>query len=210
MPHKFFWTVAVLAAISFALLQITTAREESYILDNQEQAGKVLDRPSKASGRADIGGNFSLITHEGNPVTDQDFIGKPTLVFFGFTHCPAICPTDLAVLSNVLEQLGDESNKVNVLFVTVDPQRDTVEKLKNYMKDFHSSIIALTGTDEQLKEAAEGYKIFARKIENPMMEGYMFDHSAYTYLMDKKGEYVTHFNHDSDPDAIISRLRQQF
>jgi len=162
----------------------------------------------QSSGDAEIGGDFTLINQKGEVVKDSDFRGKLMLVFFGYSNCPAICPTDLAVISTVMKKLGDDADKVAPVFITVDPERDTVEQLSAYMQNFHPSINALTGTMEQTKAAAEGYKVYARKVKNEMMEEYMFDHSAYTYLMGKDGKYITHFAHNTSPDKMLATVKE--
>lgn len=196
MSNKFFiiCTSVIILLIAFNMYSNHAARVEY----------------TATSGQAAIGSSFTLTNQRGEKVSDTDFRDKLMLVFFGFTNCPAICPTDLAIMSTVMTELGNEAEKVAPIFITVDPERDTVEQLLLYMQNFHPSITALTGTQAEIDNVLAGYKIYARKVENEMMEGYMFDHSAYTYLMDKSGNYITHFPHDSKPEEIVKTLKQNF
>ncbi len=164
----------------------------------------------KSSGEALIGGAFTLTSHKGKTTTDKDFHGKLLLVYFGFSNCPAICPTDLNNLSHVLNELGSDTEKIEAIFITVDPERDTVERLVEYMESFHENIIALTGSREQIDTAMQTYRVFASKVENEGMEGYMMDHSTFTYLMGKDGKYLTHFSHNTDAKEIVAKIREYF
>lgn len=162
-----------------------------------------------SSGEALIGGDFTLTDHRGNRVNESDFRGKLMLVYFGFANCPAVCPTDLSIMARVMEGLNDSRDEVAAIFITVDPERDTVESLSSYMENFHPDMIALTGAAEETKAAQQAYKIFAKKVEDPMMEGYMMEHSAFMYLMDREGHYIKHFAHNENPVAIIKSILQQ-
>ena len=117
-----------------------------------------------ASSASAIGGAFSLVDQSGKPFTEKDLTGKPSLVFFGFTHCPDICPTKLFEITQMLDSLGTDAGKVNVVFITVDPERDTTELLSTYLGSFHAGIRGLTGTDEQVTQAMRAYRAFGRKV----------------------------------------------
>jgi protein SCO1/2 len=161
-------------------------------------------------GQADIGGPFTLIDHNGQKVTEQSYAGEHLLVFFGFTFCPDICPAALQKVTAVLDQLGDKAKRLRVLFISVDPQRDTPEQLKLYMSNFHSRAVGLTGSPEQIAAAAKAYRIYYRKVEdasNP--DGYTMDHSGFIYLMDERGKFITHFTHITPLDKIAERLQQE-
>ncbi|MCI5049262.1 MAG: SCO family protein [Rickettsiales bacterium] len=164
---------------------------------------------TKYSGKALIGGDFSLTDHHGKPFTNKDLEGKYSLVYFGFTYCPDICPTSLLVVSNALEQIGDLAEQFQPVFITVDPERDTVETLKLYVSNFHSSFIGLTGTTKQVKVAANAYKVYFAKVEQKDSAlGYMVDHSGYLFLMNKKGEYLTHFPHNVAEKTLADTLKR--
>jgi cytochrome oxidase Cu insertion factor (SCO1/SenC/PrrC family) len=155
-----------------------------------------------------IGGDFSLTDHHGKAVTNKDYAGKYMLVYFGFTHCPDVCPTDILIMSQTLDELGEDAKKITPIFVTIDPERDTAASMKNYLSNFHPSIIGLTGTDKQIAKAALAYKVFYSRVKD---EGsaldYTMSHSAYTYFQDTEGVYLTHFAHDSKPDDIAKKIK---
>lgn len=166
----------------------------------------------QSTGKALIGGPFSLVNHNGQPVTDKDFRGKLMLVFFGFTHCPDICPTELQTVAAALEQLGPDAQKIAPIFVTVDPERDTVDKMSPYVKAFDERIIGLTGTPEDVAQAAKAYRVYFRKAkpsEGAAESDYTMDHSAFTYLMDGNGEYLTHFNFGVTPEKMAETIREK-
>lgn len=160
-----------------------------------------------ASGPSAIGGAFSLVDQTGKPVTEKDLAGKPSLVFFGFTHCPDICPTKLFEMTQVLDRLGPDAQRVNVAFITVDPGRDTKELLATYLGSFHPRILGLTGTEEQVAQAMRAYRAFARKV--PQDGGnYTMDHTVFVYLMDRNGHFVSTFDVQRDPAVAAGDLRK--
>ena len=143
---------------------------------------------------ADIGGPFALTYHHGNSVTDQSYAGKYLLVFFGYTYCPDVCPTELLVLGQTLDLLGAKAARLQALFISVDPERDTVEKLAEYVPNFHPDLVGLTGTLEQVKNAARAYRVFFRKSPATAdEEDYLVDHTSLVYLMDPAGEFARHY-----------------
>jgi protein SCO1/2 len=160
-----------------------------------------------ASSSSAIGGAFSLVDQSGKPFTEKDLTGKPSLVFFGFTHCPDICPTKLFEITQMLDSLGTDASKVNVVFITVDPERDTTELLSTYLGSFHAGIRGLTGTDEQVTQAMRAYRAFGRKV--PLDGGgYTMDHTTFVYLMDKQGQFVSTFDVARDPAKAAQDLRR--
>jgi len=159
-------------------------------------------------GEALIGGPFTLTSHKNVTVNDSDFRGKFMLVSFGFSNCPEVCPTTLLTITNLMNNIGSDSEKIAPIFITVDPERDTVEQLAKYMENFHPSITALTGSKEQIDGVLSVYRVYAEKIEMEGMEGYMMDHSAYIYLMDKEGKYLTHFPYNISPDELKEKVLQ--
>ncbi len=156
---------------------------------------------------AAIGGPFQLVDHDGRTVTDQDFKGKPFLVFFGFTHCPDLCPTALFEMSEVLRKLGPDAEKVRALFITVDPERDTPAVLKDYLSSFEPQIRGLTGDASAIAAVQKTYRVYARKV--PLERGgYTMDHSVFVYLMDKDGRFVGTFNLKRRPEEAAAELRK--
>jgi protein SCO1/2 len=164
-------------------------------------------QPVESSGTALIGGPFSLVGADGKPVTDRDFRGRYMMVFFGFTHCPDICPAELQVIAQALDQLGDKAKKVVPIFITLDPERDTPEAMANYVKSFGPNFVGLTGSPEQIAAAAKAYRVAYSKVENKDSPGnYSVDHSALVYLMDPEGRYVTHFSYGLSADQMAEKL----
>ena len=143
---------------------------------------------------ADIGGPFTLTDHHGNAVTEASYPGKYLLVFFGYTYCPDVCPTELLVLGQTLDFLGEDAARIQALFISVDPERDTPAALAEYMPNFHPALIGLTGTPEQVAKAAKAYRVFFRKSPKAAEgEAYLVDHTSLVYLLDPEGEFVSHF-----------------
>jgi protein SCO1/2 len=161
------------------------------------------------SAHAAIGGPFRLIDQNGKTVTDDDLKGHPFLVFFGFTNCPEICPTTLFDISEVLNKLGPDVDKVNALFVTVDPERDTPAQLKEYLTSFNPRLIGLSGDPAALAAVAKAYRVYYKKV--PQEGGsYTMDHTAIVYLMDKQGNFVAPFNLKRRPEDSAAELRRYF
>jgi protein SCO1/2 len=154
-----------------------------------------------------IGGPFRLTDQNGRTVTDADFKGKPFLVFFGFTHCPDVCPTALFDMSEAFRRLGPDAEKMSALFISVDPERDTPGKLKDYLQSFHPRISALTGTQAEIDAVTKTYKAYAKKV--PLDGGeYTMDHTAIVYLMDREGRFVAPFNLKRPADEAAKDLRR--
>lgn len=163
--------------------------------------------PSVSVGTAAIGGPFSLTNHLGQRVTENDFAGRLLLVFFGFTHCPDVCPAGLQVMSAALDKLGAKADGVVPIFVTVDPARDTPEVMKSYVSAFHPQLVGLTGTEAEIQAMSKTYRVYAKRVDDPgSPDGYTMDHSGFIYLMDKTGVYLTHFSHSASPDEIAARI----
>ena len=163
------------------------------------------DRSVSVPVNANIGGPFALIDHDGKAITHRDIIGKPTLIFFGFTHCPDVCPTTLMEISKVFELLGPQT-KVAALFVTVDPERDTPALMKDYVSNFDKRIIGVTGTRESIDATLKTFRVFARKSKGEG-DSYSMDHSSIVYLMDKQGRFATAFNLQQAPEQAAKALR---
>lgn len=156
---------------------------------------------------AAVGGPFHLEDQNGKPVSDQDLKGRPFLVFFGYTHCPDICPTTLFEISQVMKQLGKDADRTGALFITVDPDRDTAAVLKDYLSNFDPHLRGLTGNAAEIKAAMKAYRVYAKKI--PLKDGdYDMDHTAIVYLMDKDGHFVAPFNLKRTPQAAAEQLRR--
>lgn len=158
---------------------------------------------------AAIGGPFQLLDQDAKPVSEQDFKGKPLLVFFGFAHCPDICPTTLFEISEVLRKLGTDADRVNALFITVDPERDSPAVLKDYLSSFEPQIHGLSGDLAAIAAVEKIYRVYAKKV--PLEGGeYTMDHSAVLYLMNKEGKFVAPFNLKRPPEDAAADLRRYF
>jgi protein SCO1/2 len=152
-----------------------------------------------------IGGKFSLTDGDGKPFTDADLKGKWHLVFFGYTHCPDVCPTALNDLSLALDKLGAKKSQIGIVFISVDPERDTPAVLKSYVESFDGPIVGLTGTPDAVAQAAQDYKVYYAK--HPRADGgYDMDHSALIYVMDPEGRFTATFTPDDSEDTIVSRM----
>lgn len=160
-------------------------------------------------GQSTIGGTFSLVDQDGKPVTQDTLKGKPTLIYFGFTFCPDVCPTSLLLMETAVEKLGpDTAKKVNLVFITVDPERDTPQVLKGYVTNFGPTFIGLTGTPEQVAQAARSFRVYYQKVPGKDGGPYLMDHSSIVYLLDRNGRFVTHFTHEAKADAIAAGLER--
>jgi protein SCO1/2 len=163
--------------------------------------------PVPSAGASAIGGPFSLIDQDGRTVTDKDLRGRPFLVFFGFTHCPDVCPTALFEISEVLGKLGPDAQRVSALFVTIDPERDTPVQMKDYLSSFNPRLVGLTGDPAAIAAVAKEYRVYVKKV--PLDHGdYTMDHTALVYLMDKDGRFVAPFNLKRSTEDAAADLRR--
>ena len=166
-------------------------------------------QPPQNSG-VPIGGKFELIDSNGQVVTEQTYYGKKTVVFFGYTFCPDICPTSLFTLSQALHALGEESQKWQVLFISIDPARDTPEIIKNYVSSFHQNIVGLTGTPTQIKEVAKAYGAYYSKLEAPAdaPEYYAMAHTTSFYLMHSNSVFYNIVDHEAPLEELIAEMKR--
>jgi protein SCO1/2 len=159
------------------------------------------------SAVAAVGGPFRLEDQNGKPVSDEAMKGRPFLVFFGFTHCPDVCPTTLFDISQVMQKLGQDADRTGALFITVDPERDTPAALKDYLSSFDPHLRGLTGDAAAVNAAIKAYRAYAKKV--PLENGdYTMDHTAIVYLMDKDGHFVAPFNLKQTPEQAAAQLRR--
>jgi len=162
---------------------------------------------SKVAQPAAIGGPFQLTDQNGKAVTDKSLKGKPTLIFFGYTHCPDVCPTSLFELSEVLRALGKDADKVNAVFISVDPERDTPATMKEYLSSFDPHLEGLSGDPAETAKVITSYRVYAKKV--PTKDGdYTMDHTALIYLMDRDGRFVSPFNLKRTPDEAAADLKK--
>ncbi len=160
-----------------------------------------------ALGPSAIGGPFKLIDENGKPITDQDMKGRPFLVFFGYRHCPDICPTTLFEMSEVMRALGKDADRIGALFITVDPERDTPEGMKDYLSSFDPHLHGATGDAKAIEAVEKAYRVYAKKVATDKGD-YSMDHTALVYLMDKQGRFVAPFRLDRKPEEAAADLRR--
>lgn len=191
-------SVVVVAGVSLALVASDAVRD------------RVVGTGSDGEGIAAIGGPFDLVDHQGRRVTHEEFLGRPTVYFFGFTHCPDVCPTTLFEISAWLQQLDDEAEELRIVFVTVDPERDQPEEMARYLQAFDERIVGLTGTPEEVSEMTDNWRVYARKVplEDSDTEDYTVDHTASVYLMDSQGQFFGTIAFGEADDSALAKLRR--
>ena len=168
----------------------------------------ITKSPSGTIVSVEIGGPFSLTDHTGRQVTEQDYLGAFTLVFFGYTFCPDVCPTELGDIALALDELGTDSVAVTPVMITLDPERDTPAVLAEYVPLFHERLVGLTGTPEQIKQVADNYRIFYKRVDDPNYTYYLMDHSSFTYLLDPQGNVAALLRYGTSPEEMASIIRK--
>jgi len=166
----------------------------------------LLASQREAVSEAAIGGPFQLIDDRGQAVSDEALRGKPSVIYFGYTFCPEVCPTTLSDMAGWIKELGRDADKFNFVFITVDPQRDTAKVMHSYVNSFDPRIRGYTGTPEQTAAAAHAYKVFFQRVPLPG-GGYAMDHSTSIYLMDGRGRYVDRIAYQEDEKSALKKLR---
>jgi protein SCO1/2 len=160
------------------------------------------------TGQADVGGPFQLTDQHGKRVSEQDFRGRYMLIYFGYSFCPDVCPTTLAVMAQALEKAGDRARRVTPVFITIDPERDTPQVLDDYMKAFGPSFVGLTGSAAEIKDVLKKYRVYAAK--KPLDGGgYGMDHSSVLYLMGPSGKMISFYDEAVSPDDLAKDLRSK-
>ncbi len=155
-----------------------------------------------------IGGAFELVDQNGKPFTEKDLKGKYSLIYFGYTYCPDVCPTELQTMTQALEMLGPLAKKIRPVMISVDPERDKPEVLKEYLTNFYPGFVGLTGTPEQVRKAGQAYRVFYRKTDEKSASDYLMDHSSIVYLMDPEGRYLKHFAYGTPPEKMAEGIRK--
>lgn len=164
--------------------------------------------PTAMVGEALVGGPFAMTDQNGNRVTEKDFLGRYMLVFFGFTYCPDVCPTELQVMTAALADMGEDGKSIQPVFVSVDPERDTAANVKSYVENFGGGLIGLTGSPEDVATMAKAYRVYYQKNDGPSGNDYTIDHSSIIYLMGPDGKFRKHFTYTTDAKALAEELRQ--
>lgn len=161
------------------------------------------------SGKAQVGGPFTLVNQHGKRASLADFRGKVVLLYFGFTFCPDVCPTDLLAIAQTVNSLGKAGDAVQPLFVTLDPARDTREVLRGYAEAFHPRLMALTGTEEEIRRVADSWKVFYEKVTPEKSATYLINHAAFTFLVGREGKYVLFFPPGTPPERMSEMVKEQ-
>jgi cytochrome oxidase Cu insertion factor (SCO1/SenC/PrrC family) len=200
-PKKWMPYVILAAAIFFTAVTASTL----WILGNRAAQP---ENHSTTQGEAQIGGPFSLVDQNGERRSEADFRGRYMLVFFGFTNCPDVCPTTLAMISEAFNKLGAKADQIVPIFISIDPERDTPEILKSYLASFGPRFVGLTGTAAEVANVAQVYRVYYQKA--PLEGGgYTMNHSSIIYLMDKRGKFVAHYEIENGPDALAADLAKR-
>jgi len=166
----------------------------------------LLNRPLSSGAAAHLGGPFTLVDESGRTVTEKDLEGKPTAIYFGFTYCPEVCPTTLTAMTSWIQALGPEADKLNFVFVTIDPERDTPKQMALYLTAFDPHIRGLTGTPVQVANIAREYGVYIQK--EPLPDGgYTMDHSSAVYLMDARGQFSGVITYQEPADRALANIR---
>lgn len=173
----------------------------------QQERGAVTVSETKTTGEAAIGGTFELTDQNGNKFTDANLVGKFSMIYFGFTNCPHICPLALSNMTLALNELGDKAKDFQIIFITVDPKNDTTARLKEFLANFNAPVIGLTGTDAQLEKANAAYKVYAEKLQADNKGAYNMNHTSIIYIMDKDGKFIDHMNHESKVADMVTKLK---
>jgi protein SCO1/2 len=166
----------------------------------------VMPDGKTGAARVPIGGPFELTDQNGKRLSSESLKGKPSAIFFGFTHCPEVCPTTLFDLTQDLEAMGADAAKLNVVFVTVDPERDTPDLIKTYLSSFDPRIVGLTGTEAEIIAAAKEYKVYFKKVKTE--SDYTMDHTATIFLMDRKGDFFGSSNFQEPEQTRRDKLKR--
>lgn len=207
----------IAALIGVAVIALILAPRIGGLGTNKGPAGEGGGEVA-SSGQATVGGPFTLVDQTGKTVTDRDFRGDYMLIYFGFTFCPDVCPTELQVMSGAMNKLGDKASRVKPIFVSVDPDRDTTKVLAAYVKQFDPRLIGMTGSAAQIAAVAKEYRVYYEKVKDdgsngpvpPGSDDYTVDHSSIVYLMGPDGKFLTFFPPGTSPDQMAAKIGSYF
>jgi protein SCO1 len=196
--------IAAAAALVY-LLNGTTAPIGPPETGSRAEAARFMN--DLMTGKVPVGGPFTLTDQEGNRKSLADFRGKLVLLYFGYTYCPDVCPTDMLAMGQVIKSLGREGGELQPVFVTLDPERDTREILRSYAPSFHPRFVALSGTEAEIRAVATAYKIFFEKVRLPGSSTYFIDHMAFIFLLDRNGKYIGSFPPGTSAERMAAMVR---
>ncbi len=195
------WLIYGVAAVALIVAAGIAVLAVKVIEGGPTETGGLMGQPS-------VGGPFELVDGDGRTVTPADFAGKYMVLYFGFTYCPDVCPTELIAIADALDLLTPEQRaRIQPIFVTVDPERDTPAVVKDYASNFHPQMIGLTGSPEQIREAAKAYRVYYAKQEADENGNYQMAHSSFIYVMGPDGRFLRHFSMGTSPEEIAEGLR---
>ncbi len=195
-----------LQALSIALIAAVAAAAGVYLWRAGDDAQQAAE--TRSTGKALIGGPFALVDHSGAARTEKDLLGRFAVVNFGFANCPDVCPTTLQTISDALELMEPAAQRIRPVFVSVDPDRDTPDRLKTYREAFDERILMLTGSEAAVARAAKAYKVGYSRMKPAADGSYMVNHTALIYLMGPDGAYITHFPFRIAPDKLAASLKK--
>ncbi len=200
MANRIFLSLAIIALM-------LTAAVTGWIIFGRATQSVTMSGDGLVVTASDMGGGFSLVDENGKPATEQNYSSKFALVYFGYSFCPDVCPTGLQTISSAIEKLGPDADKVVPVFISVDPERDTPDQLKEYTNLFHDRMEGLTGSKSQIDELTKSFRVYyaIRKDQDP--ENYPVDHSSFTYLMDGDWKIRAVFRHEVTPDQMAKAIK---
>lgn len=206
---KYFFTFTIIAACIGGGIYLSKMRNN---LDTNivQDVTKTPEPSYIVTANVPLGGPFNLINHLGKRISNDDFKGKLMLLYFGYSYCPDLCPSELSTMTKALDLLGDKINDIQPIFVTIDPKRDTQELLKNYVGLFHPKLMGLYGNDQELNEAFDHYKIYAAKTEDKGGDDYLMDHSTFTYLVGRDGKLISMFRLGTPATEMAKEIEKHF
>ncbi|KAF0395033.1 SCO1 protein [Gigaspora margarita] len=203
----FTWKSLAIFSMTGSALYLYFKHEKAKLIEKRKE-----ELENKSAGKPQVGGPFELIDHNGRLVTDKNFLGQFLLVYFGFTHCPDICPEELDKMSKVTENINSDPKLGKIMtpiFISCDPHRDTYEVVKEYLKDFHKDMVGLTGTYEQIAKVAKSYRVyFSRPPKVNPGDEYLVDHSIFFYLMDPNGQFVDAYGKSTTADGVTDSVKE--
>ena len=211
MLKKVLWSFAYIALISLVYLYLKDPKAfvSAQKSQNSQEHSVATILAENTPVSAAIGGPFKLVDHTGQTKTDQDFRGKLTFVYFGYTYCPDVCPMALTNMDEALRLLKDKAQEIRVAFITVDPKRDTVPHLKEYMENYGPQFTALTGSESAIRHAMKAYHVYAQKAQGEEnSQDYLMDHSSIVYVMSRDGKFLTSFNHQTPALDILKVINK--
>lgn len=193
------WLIVLVAVVGLSAIMIEWYKNEMNVQMTKDGQSKVQ-----------IGGPFTLTDHQGQTVTDKTYSTKPMAIYFGYTFCPDVCPTTLADMTGWVEALGPEADKINYLFITIDPERDDQKAIKEYVSVFFDQLVGLTGTKEQVDAIARAYRVYAKKAEDEDgdADSYVMDHTASVYLMKPDNQFMGTISYGEEHESALGKLKK--